>query len=281
MKKILLSIIAIVALAPAVQAWNGHLHTAVAAMANANLTAEARQNIEKALGNHSIAYYAYWMQEVSKQPEYKHTENWHNVALTPKGKILASKKADQSDSEAVRRADALEGLAQAVAALENRQNLSEKEVADNIRYVVHIMGDLHCASHYVFTDLLEARKIKYFYGKETKGRSYMKFWEGEVVTATFGWKVNEFVHQLNRLSPEKVAELTAGSVYDWVTSNAKEYRPIYSYVTPNQKFDAKNYRPWLNKSYIMATDHIGVAGYRLAALLNGLFDKNAPKKSIK
>ena len=31
MKKILLSIIAIVALAPAVQAWNGHLHTAVAA----------------------------------------------------------------------------------------------------------------------------------------------------------------------------------------------------------------------------------------------------------
>ncbi|MBQ7856771.1 MAG: S1/P1 nuclease [Alistipes sp.] len=281
MKKILLSIIAVLALTPAVKAWNGALHTAVAAIADANLTAEARKSIEAALDNHSIAYYAYWMEEVSDTEQYRHTENWHNVALTPKGKIIAAKKADKSDAGVVRRADALEGLSLAVAALQNRASLSKQEVADNIRFVVHIMGDLHCPSHYVFTDLLEERKIKYRYDKESKTRSYMKFWEGDVVHHTFGWKVNEFVHQLNRLSPEKVAELTKGSVCDWVTANAKVYRPIYSYIEPNQHLTAKTYRPWLNKSFEMATDQIGVAGYRLAALLNGLFDESAPKKSVK
>lgn len=281
MKKIIISIVALLALTPSVSAWNGALHTAIASIADANLTAEARKNIEKALGDHSIAYYAYWMDEVQQEKEYQEAKNWHNVALTPKCKILAAKKADKSEAEAVRRADALEGLAKAVAALQNRNSLTEKEVADNIRFVVYIMGDLHCPSHYVFTDLLEVRKYRYKYDKENKSRSYMKFWEGEVVTKTFGWKNNEFVHQLNRLSEEKVAELTDGSVYNWVESNAKLYRPIYSYLTKDLQHFKKDFRPWLNKSYEMATDQIGVAGYRLAALLNGLFNESMPKKSVK
>lgn len=281
MKKHIFAIFALLAFAPSVSAWNGALHTAIASIADANLTPEARTKIEAALGDHSIAYYAHWMDDVQHKSEYQHVRDWHNVALSPKGKILSAKKADKSASDVVRRADALEGLARAVAALQNRNNLSAQELADNIRYVVYIVGDLHCPSHYVFTDLLEARKMKYQIEKEKKPRSYMRFWEGEAVTATFAWKNNEFVHQLNRLSPERVAALTDGSVMDWVVENAKIYRPIYSYLEPDQHFKRKEYRAWLNKSYEMATDQIGVAGYRLAALLNGLFDESMPKKSIK
>ena len=279
MKKFATLILAALMLPQVTMAWNKHLHTAVAAVAEANLTPQAREAIVKALGEQKITDCAYWMEEVSKQEKYKHTTAWHNVVLTPKGKILADKKANKSKVEVVRTADALEGINKAVTALQNRQKLSAAEVADNIRFVVHIMADLHCPSHYVFTDLLEQRNIKYKQGK--KSRSYMQFWEGDVVTSTFGWKPREFVHQLCRLSDEQVAQLTAGSITDWVVSNAVVYRPIYSYVTNNEKFSSAAYREWLNKSFGMATDQIGVAGYRLAAVLNGLFDDNAPKKSVK
>ena len=107
MKKLLLSIVAILALAPAVKAWNGPLHAAVASIANANLTEEARKNIEAALDNHSIVYYAHWMDDVAKTEGYTHVTRWHNVPLTAKDKIIPAKKAAQSKSDAIKNAMAL------------------------------------------------------------------------------------------------------------------------------------------------------------------------------
>lgn len=281
MKKLLLSIVAILALAPAVKAWNGPLHAAVASIADANLTAEARKNIEAALDNHSIVYYAHWMDDVAKTEGYTHVTKWHNVPLTAKDKIIPAKKAAKSKSDAIKNAMALDALERAIAAIENRGAISAEELKNNIRYVIYIMGDLHCPSHYVFADLLEQRSLKYYYGNEKKARSYMRFWESDAIAGTFNWRPNEFVHQLNRLSPEQVAALTEGSVSDWVVRNAKTYREIYTYLTPDTRFKKADYRIWLNKSYGMATDQIGVAGYRLAAVLNGLFDNSTPKKSVK
>lgn len=281
MKRLLISIIALLVLSPVAKAWNGPLHAAVAEIANVNLTPEARKNIEAALGNHGIVYYAHWMDDVAKTDGYKHVSKWHNVPLTAKNKIIPAKKAAKSKNGTISKALAMDGLARAIAAIENRDAISAEELKDNIRYVIYIVGDLHCPSHYVFTDMLEQRALKYFYHKEKKPRSFMRFWESEAVTSTFSWRPSEFVHQLNRLSPEQVARLTEGSVSDWVKGNAKTYRQIYSHLTPNQHFDKKQYRIWLNNFYEMATDQIGVAGYRLAALLNGLFDESEPKKSIK
>jgi hypothetical protein len=46
-------------------------------------------------------------------------------------------------------------------------------------------------------------------------------------------------------------------------------------------FDKKGLRNWQNKIYPIATEQIAVAGYRLAAILNGLFDSSVPNVKTK
>lgn len=280
MKKIYLLIAALVAFAPATFAWSGAIHTGIAAIANANLTPEARHNIEQALGNHSIIYYASWLDDVAATDGYTQSKAWHNVAFTAKCKMIAGKKADKSKEEIIRTAHAFDALVQAVTVLQNRDKATAQEIADNIRFVVCILADLHCPSHYVYADRLPQREWQYFaYGKPY---NYMKFWEAYALTGTFGnWRATEFVHQLNRKSDEQVKALTAGSLSEWICGNAVEYRRIYSMLTPDQKFDKKTLRLWLNHFYPLSTEYVADAGYRIAALLNSLFDENAPKVNIK
>lgn len=272
MKKIYLFILAVFAVSPAANAWNGAIHTGIAAIADANLTPATKKAVAEALDGRTITNYAYWMDDVAGTEAYSASRQWHNVALTPKGKIIPAKKAAKSQSEEIRSAQAFEGLAQAMTALKNRGALSKEEIADNIRYIVYILADLHCPSHYVYSDLLTERGIKYYRGNSKKAESYMKFWEAVAITGTFNWRANEYVHQLNRKSADEVKALTGGSIAKWIESNAGEYRKIYSMIEPGRRFKDAEWRLWLNRIYPVSTEQAAVAGYRIAKVLNGLFD---------
>ena len=129
------------------------------------------------------------------------------------------------------------------------------------------------------TDLLEKRKSYYYYND--KKHNYMSYWESNSIRGTFDWRTNEYVHLLNRKSPEQIAQITAGSITDWVTGNAPLYRQVYGMLDTGTKFSKKSLRLWQNKIYPIATEQVAVAGYRLAALLNSLFDSNAANVKLK
>ena len=281
MKKIYLLILAAVAFSPAANAWNGAIHTGIAAIADANLTPATKKAVAEALDGRTIINYAYWMDDVAGTEKYAASRRWHNVAVTPKGKIMTAKKAAKSESDEIRSAQAFDGLAMAIEALKNRDALSKEEIADNIRYIVYILADLHCPSHYVYSDLLAERSLKYFRDKSKKGDSYMGFWESSAITGTFNWRANEYVHQLNRKSADEVKALTSGSIAKWIESNAVEYRKIYSMITPDQRFKGAELRLWLNGIYPFSAEQAAVAGYRIAKVLNGLFDDSETVVAIK
>ncbi|MGN0007680.1 MAG: S1/P1 nuclease [Alistipes sp.] len=280
MKKIYLLLLSALAFAPAANAWDGAIKTGIAAIADANLTPTAKKNIDAALGGHSIAYYAYWLDNVSGTEGYTQTKAWHHVAFTAKNKLIPAKKAEKSKNEIIQSAQAYEALVNAVGVLQNRGKATKEEIADNIRFVVCILADLHCPSHYVYADLLPQREWKYYYGG--KAYNYMRFWENTAFTNAFSnWRANEFVHQLNRKSDDEIRLLTAGSLTEWIVKNAEKYRSIYTMITPDQKFDKKTIRLWYNQFYPLSTEYITEAGYRLARVLNGLFDDEVAPLKVK
>ena len=57
--------------------WGREGHETIAKIAERNLTKRAKKRIEKYLGGHSIVYYAKWMDEYRKTPEYAFTDGWH------------------------------------------------------------------------------------------------------------------------------------------------------------------------------------------------------------
>lgn len=52
-------------------------------------------------------------------------------------------------------------------------------------------------------------------------------------------------------------------------------------ITPDKRFDGKEFRLWLNGIYPFSTEQVAVAGYRIAKVLNGLFDDGEPAAAIK
>ncbi len=283
MKKISLLILAVLAFSPAANAWEHAIHTGIAAIADANLTPNTKKAIAEILDGHTIANYAYWMDDVAGTEAYAETRQWHNAAFTHKNKLIAAKKASKSQSGDIRSAKAFEGLSKAVEALKKRDALSKEEIADNIRFIVYILADLHCPSHYVYSDLLTEREMKYYRGNSKKAESYMRLWEGMSITGTFNWQANEYVHQLNRKSADEINAVTSGSITKWLESNAAGYRAIYTMMVPDKRFNEKRkeLRLWLNKIYPFATEQAAIAGYRIAKVLNGLFDDNETAVPIK
>ena len=277
MKKFITIIIALLTIQSA-SAWSKHIHAGIAAIADANLTEQAKENIRQALDGRNIVYSAHWMYDMENTKGYEQNKNWRSVAVAKNNKPLNAKKSLNHKEDIVRRAQGLEALSAAIRAIE-AGNLTKEELANNIRYIVTIVGDLHCPTHYIYPEALAQRKSHYFYNNKKYG--YVGYWEHNSIAGTFNWKSNEFVHQLNRKSPEQIAAITKGSITNWVVSNAAEYRNIYSLLESGSKFDQKTLRLWQNNIYPISTEQVAVAGYRLAAILNGLFDSNVPNVKIK
>ena len=61
--------------------WGREGHETIAKIAERNLTKRAKKRIEKYLGGHSIVYYAKWMDEYRKAPEYAFTDGWHTAPV--------------------------------------------------------------------------------------------------------------------------------------------------------------------------------------------------------
>ena len=277
MKKFITIIVAMLTI-QSVSAWSRAIHAGIAAIADANLTEQAKENIRQALDGRNIVYSAHWMYDMEKTKGYEQTKNWRSVAVAKNNKPLNAKKSLNHKEDIVRRAQGLEALCAAINAIE-AGGLTKEQLADNIRYIVTIVADLHCPTHYIYPEALSQRKMHYYYND--KKYSYVGYWENNSIAGTFGWKSNEFVHILNRKSPEKIAEITSGSITSWITKNAAEYRNIYSLLESGTTFTQSKLRLWQNTIYPISTEIVAVAGYRTAAILNGLFDSNVKNVKIK
>ena len=260
MKKIFSTICALLLVVQGASAWTGSIHAGIAAIAHDNLTAEAKQGIVGILDGRSIVHSA-------SRPADHHPY----VAVNGKGKVLTAKKAAKSKDSQVQSALLLEDINLAIAAL--KSDKTPKAVkATMLKSLVSAIGDLHCPGHYIYTSALNYRHYSLRYVDEQTPRKYTDLWEGDMVYGTFGWKTNEFVHQLSRKRPEQVAALTAGTVTEWAEGNAAAYKALYENFENNRHFEKGiDYRLWMNTMYPVAIEQVAVAGYRLAALLNSIF----------
>ena len=119
-------------------AWGKTGHRVVAALADAQLSGLARAHVKKLLGVESLDEAATWPDEMRSDPSpfwQKASGPLHYVTLN--GMVY-----DHAPSES----DALEALAKYSATLRDpNASLADKQLA--LRFVVHLVGDLHQPLH--------------------------------------------------------------------------------------------------------------------------------------
>ena len=133
-----------------------------------------------------------------------------------------------------------------------------------IKFIVHLIGDIHCPAHIVYPKTTRFFPVK-LYGRVQK---YHPIWDA-MLDNNHGWTYREYQEQLDRFTDEQMAEMAAGTPVSWARENAQRCRIIYEWAQKDDELD----RPFVNKAYPLAEDLMLRASYRLAKLLNNIFSE--------
>ena len=251
--------------APAV-AWGKTGHRVVAAIADAQLSGLARAHVKEILGQaESLDEAANWPDEMRSNPSpfwQKTSTPWHYVTLN--GIVY-----DHAPSEG----DALEALNKYSATLRDpAASLADKQLA--LRFVVHIIGDLHQPLHVGKCCDKGGNDVKVkWFGRDLNLHSV---WDSALVDEQ-QLSFTEMTAKLQRhTSNADVIAWWDINPRDWMSESAQIRETIY----PRPSIDPKKV-PELSYSYVYQNSpimerHLKQAGVRLAAYLNDLYAEPRP-----
>lgn len=239
--------------------WGQKGHDAVAYIAECNLTPEVYQKVVKALGGHSLVYYANWMDNASHTQPYRYTKTWH-YANVDKGYTYQTMPKNPKGNVVT----AIESI---VAKLKSGK-LSEAEESLNLKFLIHLVGDLHAPMHAGRLSDLGGNKIyvKYF-GKKIK---LHELWDIDLIEDAHRWSYTEWQQQLDKYcSAEKRAQISKGTPEEWFEESHKIAKDIYI-ASPK---GAKLSYYYLNYYTPKIEERILAGGLRLAWLLNSIYSE--------
>lgn len=272
--KILTALAATTALLPSpALAWGKTGHRVVAAIAETELSGLARANIEQILGyGEGLEEAATWPDDMRSDPSplwQKQASPWHYVTLN-------GTTYDHAPPEG----DAIEALARFGKTLQD-PNASRADKQMALRFIVHLVGDLHQPLHAGKCCDRGANDVKVtWFGKPTNLHAV---WDSSIVDEE-QLSFSELATKLERhISPADVIAWSDVNPLDWVSESAGYRDKLYPTAAdmPKQAKGKKRRKhevvlPDLSYSYVyrftpLMEQRLSQGGVRLAAYLNALF----------
>lgn len=257
----------VMAIAPSpALAWGKTGHRVVAALADAQLSGLARAHVKELLGVESLDEAATWPDEMRSAPSpfwQKTATPWHYVTLN--GIVY-----DHAPSEG----DALEALNRYRAVLEDPDaRLADKQLA--LRFVVHIVGDLHQPLHVGKCCDKGGNDVKVkWFGRDLNLHSV---WDSALVDEE-QLSFTELAAKLQRhTSNEDVVAWWDINPRDWISESAQFRETVY----PRPSAKSPKAPPELSYAYVyeftpLMEQRLKQAGVRLAAYLNDIYSRPQP-----
>lgn len=255
-------------------AWGKTGHRVVAAIADKQLSGLARANVEQILGHgESLDEAANWPDWMRSDPApfwQKTSTPWHYVTLN--GIIY-----DHAPSEG----DALEALGRFTRTLQDpNASLADKQMA--LRFVVHLIGDLHQPLHVGKCCDKGGNDVKVkWFGRDLNLHSV---WDSAMIDDE-QLSFTEFAAKLDRhISPQDVVAWWDINPRDWISESAQIRDTLYPpppKAAPKGKKSKGPAVPELSYAYVyrftpVMERRLSQGGVRLAAYLNYIFATPQP-----
>jgi hypothetical protein len=246
--------------------WGPTGHDVVAAIAEQHLTKKTKKALDELLEGRSIVYYSSWMDNIQNSPYWKNgynqTKTWHYANVDKGYTYETMPKNDKGDVVV-----ALHMLTDELK--NNYENLTDSVRADYVKMIVHMVGDMHCPMHAGrLSDLGGNRTSVKWFGKNTNLHSV---WDSKIVESARKWSYTEWRDQLDRKDKEFGKSVVCGTYEEWFVETVEGAAAIYEYV------EALGQNPNLSYQFVydfspLLEDRLLVGGYRLAYVLNSIFD---------
>ena len=256
MKRYIIIVVALLSYLPSF-GWGQKGHDVVAYIAECNLKPEVYQKVVKKLGDHSLVYYANWLDNASYSDQYRYTKSWHYANVDEGCTYDTMPKNEKGDV-----VTAINGI---IAELKSGKLSAEQENV-RLRMLIHLVGDIHCPMHAGhLSDRGGNSVIVKFFDKETKLHS---LWDTALVEAAHKWSYTEWEQQLNRYcTAECKAVLSKGEATDWLNESHAIATEIYK-ATPEKRKVSYDYIAYYAP---VIEQRLLAGGLRLARILNEIY----------
>ena len=238
----------------ALYAWGPIGHRAIGQVAAQHLSPKARKAVQRLLAGQSLAMASTWMDEVRSDSSYDHVRDWHWVTIPDGGTYATSEKNPDGDAvEAIER----------VKVLLRSDTVSPTRKAEALRFLIHLIGDLHQPLHVGRGDDKGGNDFQVQWMK--KGSNLHRVWDSGLIELQ-ELSYTELAAGLRTPSKVELRAWAQGTTAQWA-EEALLLRPrVYSVERGAELGYAYSYANWP-----LVREQLLKAGIRLAAVLNEVF----------
>ena len=234
-------------------------HRVVAELAFRHMTPEALAAVEALLGDDFMAEAATWPDEMraSPDPYFGRTAAPYHYVNVPDG-------VSYKDSEKNPAGDAVTALASFSATLKDPA-ASKQDKALALRYIIHIIGDLHQPLHAGHAEDQGGNRIDVVWFEQIT--NLHRVWDEHLIQHK-RLSYTEWTNFLDRkIKPAQITEWQKATPVDWVEELISYRGDIYANSTGILKWD------YVYKHTPLIKSQMSKGGIRLAGYLNAIFKK--------
>ena len=237
--------------------WGKTGHRIVGEIAERQLTDEVKEIVYDILDGESLSSVSTWPDEMRSNPNFKEWDKWHYVNLP----------LDKEYQEILHDGDNIVRIIERATAILKSPTADKEMKKFYLKYLVHLVGDLHQPMHTGRYEDYGGSKITLKFqgrkGEETNTNLHV-LWDTNLID-DFKMSFTEWSNHLENKNRKK--EVQQKDVLDWTFESHWYARDIYKNTPPNSylSYDyVYQYQPILEK-------RLYEAGKRLGNLLNEIF----------
>lgn len=247
----------------AAQAYGPTGHRVVGIIADSYLCDRAQQEVGQLLDGESLAAAGLWADRIRDDPDWRHAGPWHYVNVADDVPIESASGGE--------RGDVLQAIERFRAELGDSA-VSPEHRADALRFLVHLVADVHQPLHVGRSGDRGGNAIDVVLGS-TRSNLH-QLWDGQALLKadrrTHGYRVAEQARAIRALTAHDVAALQQAPVIEWARESQRLRGRVYGFApSPGAPFRPDAAYLALARETTML--RLSQAGVRLAGLLNALY----------
>ncbi len=236
--------------------WSKTGHRVTGEVAEQYLTRKAKKAIAKLLNGQTLAEVSTFGDEIKADRKFREFSPWHYVNY-PLDKNYTD-VAPSTDG------DLVAGIQKCIAVVKDK-NSSRADKEFYLKFLVHLIGDLHQPLHIGRKEDKGGNDIQVqWFGK---GSNLHRVWDSNMID-DYGMGYTELAANLPELSKEEVKSIAQGNVYSWVEESQELVKKIYSSAQVGDKIGYRYSYDW----WSTVENQLQKGGIRLAVVLNQLFE---------
>jgi len=249
--------------------WGVTGHRTVGKIAEDHLTPKALAGVRDLLGSQSLADVSTWADEVRSTPEYKQTGSWHYINL-PLG---LSYDEFKNRVENMLEANVYSALVNQLRLLSDNTVSRDKKV-EALKFVVHLVGDLHQPMHISRAEDKGGNTIQLNF--DGRGTNLHAVWDSKLIDHS-GMDYQQLAanSKYSHPSAAQVRQWQSDPVIKWMWESYAISSQLYAEVDTMKSRSIG--QAYYDEHWGQVTQRLEQAGVRLAGLLNVVF-KNGPVK---